>query len=159
MREILIRAGGKNGHIVTASKAALIIASGGQVTVCAVNQHDSNILGIEARVYGQNGPKVGFSARGRMSLQDAELMASVIAKAAELAAKSQADTVNWFEHIPGWVTNRFAVTGLVWDEKELSREAACRYRLGDVDVNEAWLYAVEYVEQKRENETEGGQES
>lgn len=160
MTEILIRAGGENGHIVTGSKAALIVKSGGQVTVCGVDDHDTNIWGMWSRVYGetlvQNGPEswsvrppeVSSSALGRMSSQDAALKARVIAAAAELAAKAQSGTVNWFDHRPGWVSGELA--GQEWSKTGVAVAAAERYHLGDVDLTDAWRYAVEMAKSGQE---------
>ena len=147
--EIVNRAGGENGPVITSSKAETIVALGGQVTVCAVDPEGKNIWGMRARVTGGNAwkpaePRVGWTSLAENTPDEARTHAACVEQAARIADESRTDPfAASFRQAPPFVHNE--LSGLDWKEEDARILAAQRYHAGDADWAEAWYWAVSEI--------------
>ena len=128
--DIVVRAGGDNGPVITTAKAVNIVASGGTVTVSAVDIDGRNLWGQQVRVCGGSSltvetPNVGWSSMAKTLPGVALTHAHVQMFAAELAAAA-AGTPSPFA-----------------EQTFLAIKAARRYHEGNVSIDEAWKYAAD----------------
>lgn len=148
MTETRVRAGGENGPVITLAKAATIIATGGRVTVCAVDAEGEN-TGSYARVSGgfvwnPKTPTVSWPSFGETTPDDALASAAVIKSAGEIAkVVTSGQAQKLFETVPHWVAQK--LTGCDWTAEDVQQRAAMRYHHGDASYHDAWKHAIDSV--------------
>lgn len=154
---IRLRAESRTGPEVTESKAAAIVAAGGQVYAVGVTTDGALLHGLEARVQPdfhyrltRKGPKninvnwVSTASNTPWQSQDHADCVSVASKIGKIAHE-MADP---FASPAPWVKTRLA--GLDWDEESMTASAARRYSYGDINTSQAWLHAVREIEKAGE---------
>ena len=144
--DIVNRAGNENGPVITYSKAATIVATGGTVVTCAVDPDGHNLWGMRARVSGGSAwrvqePKVSWSSLAENTADQARAHAACVSQAANIA--DEVPNVTWrFDTVPEWVHTKLDETSTNWSPANVCQQAAHRYHAGDVSWNQTWEWVI-----------------
>jgi hypothetical protein len=143
--------GGDDGYEVTPGKAAEIVASGGWVTVLALEMkegvHYMPVPGMRSRVQGtprhrkHGEPLVNTSGTGDTPADRALLHSEVEATAARLARRSL-QVADPFASVPPWVKAELGDRD--WNAETVSYNAARSYQDGNLTLAGAWRCAITY---------------
>ncbi len=133
---------GSTGNVITAAKAAAIIASGGSVTITRSREgrrYEAWVSG-GSRVTSPGVATVNWASYGPQDAAGTLAFAEAVRMAGGIARVSGA-TPDPFGSVPAWVGP--GLTTLAGNPLLACYRAAARYQHGDVDVAGAWQWLTE----------------